>query len=60
MFSGSLSESVLAKRGKIYMGKPIEIKTRGELLASLRPNYWQFLREDNGDVPTEEPLQATG
>jgi radical SAM superfamily enzyme YgiQ (UPF0313 family) len=59
MFSGSLSEGVLAKMGKIYVGRPIEIKTRAELLASLRPNYWRFLRHDNGDVPVEEPLRAT-
>jgi hypothetical protein len=59
MFSGSLPEGVLARMGKIYVGRPIEIKTRGELLASLRPNYWQFLRDDNGDVPAEGPLRAT-
>ncbi len=53
------SELPYAKIGKIYAGKPIEIKTRGELLASLRPNYWRFLRHDNGDVPIEEPLRAT-
>ncbi len=51
---------LLSKMGKIYMGRPIEIKTRGELLASLRPNYWRFLRDDNGDVPAEDLLQATG
>lgn len=59
MFSGSLSEGVLAKMGKIYLGRPIEIKTRAELLASLRPNYWRFLLHDNGDVPVEGPLRAT-
>jgi hypothetical protein len=37
--------------GKIYIGKPIKSKTRKELLASIRPNQWQYLREDNGDMP---------
>ncbi|MEO7659548.1 MAG: hypothetical protein ABIV48_08030 [Pyrinomonadaceae bacterium] len=53
MFSGLLSEKRLAKMGKIYPGKPIEIKTRKELLATLKPNALKYLREDNGDLPEE-------
>jgi len=37
--------------GKIYLGKPLKIKTRKELIATLRPHDWQFLRADNGDLP---------
>ena len=37
---------------KLYEGRPFRIKTRAELLAAIRPNYWKFLREDNGDIPT--------
>ena len=38
--------------GKLHEGRPLQIKTRAELLAAIRPNYWKFLREDNGDIPT--------
>jgi radical SAM family protein len=51
MFSGAISEKNLNRMGKIYMGKPLKIKTRKELIATLRPNDWQFLRTDNGDLP---------
>ena len=51
MFSGALSEKTLERMGKIYIGKPLETKTRKELLASIKPHYWQYLRADNGDLP---------
>jgi Radical SAM superfamily len=51
MFSGALSEKTLNRMGKIYMGKRLKLKTRKELIATLRPNDWQFLRADNGDLP---------
>jgi hypothetical protein len=51
MFSGAISEKNLNRLGKIYLGKPLKIKTRKELIATLRPNDWQFLRADNGDLP---------
>ena len=51
MFSGAISEKTLNRMGKIYLGKPLKIKTRKELIATLRPNDWQFLRADNGDLP---------
>jgi hypothetical protein len=59
MFSGAISEPALEKMGKIYMGKPLKTKTRKELIASVRPNYWQHFRPDNGDLPSEVviPLQ---
>lgn len=50
-FAGALPESVMAKLGKIYPGKPIKSKSRKELLATIRPNQWQYLREDCGDLP---------
>jgi len=37
--------------GKIYTGKPIKVKSRKELIAGLKQHYWQYLREDNGDLP---------
>jgi hypothetical protein len=51
MFSGALSENRLQKMGKIYTGKPMTTKSRRELIASLKPHYWQYLRPDNGDLP---------
>jgi hypothetical protein len=51
MFSGAISEENLQKMGKIYIGKPLKTKTRKELIANLRPNYLQYLRTDNGDLP---------
>jgi len=35
----------------IYLGKPLKIKSRKELIAGLKPHYLQYLREDNGDLP---------
>jgi hypothetical protein len=51
MFSGAISEKNLNRMGKIYLGKPLKVKTRKELIATLRPNDWRFLRADNGDLP---------
>ncbi|HEY6293467.1 MAG TPA: radical SAM protein [Terriglobia bacterium] len=51
MFSGALSEKRLAKMGKIHVGRPLKTKSRKELIASLKPHYWQYLRADNGDLP---------
>lgn len=51
MFSGAISEKNLNRMGKIYVGKPLKTKTRRELIATLRPHDWQFLRADNGDLP---------
>lgn len=51
MFSGAISEKNLNRMGKIYPGRPLKIKARKELITTLRPNDWQFLRADNGDIP---------
>ena len=47
--------------GKIYPGKPMKTKNRKELIASLKPKDWQYLRADNGDMPVDyapSPPQA--
>lgn len=61
MFSGLFSEKNLARLGKIYPGKPLKTKTRRELIASIKPNYWKYLRPDNGDMPEGHalPIPAT-
>ena len=51
MFSGAISEKNLERMSKIYIGKPLKTKTRKELIASIKPHYWQYLRPDNGDLP---------
>ena len=52
MFCGALPEKLLYRMGKIYKGKPLRVKTRAELLQSIKPHYWQYLHEDNGDLPS--------
>ena len=51
MFASALPEETMASMGKIYLGKKLKTKTRKELLATIRPNQWQYLREDCGDLP---------
>jgi radical SAM superfamily enzyme YgiQ (UPF0313 family) len=60
MFSGVLPRRVAMKWGKLHRGRPLPIKTRAELLRSIHPHYWQYLRRDTGDVPlaTEQPAPA--
>jgi radical SAM superfamily enzyme YgiQ (UPF0313 family) len=61
MFSSALPEKTMERMGKIYVGKPLKTKTRKELIASLKPHYWQYLRADNGDLPEgyAPPAQST-
>ena len=51
MFSGALPEPVMARIGKIHSGRPLKIKTRKELLASIKPQLRRYLRPDTGDMP---------
>ncbi len=51
MFASALPEKWMAKLGKIYVGKPLKTKTRKELIASVKPHYWQYFRADCGDLP---------
>src|SRR5262245_38409008 len=61
MFSSALPESMMGSMGKIYVGRPIKVKTRKELLATVKPNQWRYLRPDTGDMPdgwTDAPPPA--
>jgi hypothetical protein len=51
MFSSVLPERALIKFARLHEGRHLSVKTRAELLRSIRPNYWQYLRADTGDVP---------
>jgi hypothetical protein len=51
MFSSAVPEWLLERMGKIYRGRPLAIKTRKELLTSIRKQHWRYLRADTGDLP---------
>jgi hypothetical protein len=51
MFANALPETLMAKMGRLHIGRPLQVKTRKELLATIRPNQWRHLRPDTGDVP---------
>jgi len=58
MFAGALPEAMMAKMGRIYLGRPLRIKTRKELLETVKPHLHQFLRPDTGDMPAGWAPQA--
>ena len=51
MFASALPEWLMDKMGRIYVGRPLNVKTRKELLMTIKPHQWQFLRADCGDMP---------
>jgi hypothetical protein len=51
LFASALPEKLMARIGKIYSGRPLKVKSRKQLLASLKPQHWKYLRPDNGDMP---------
>jgi hypothetical protein len=57
-FASLMPESWMAKLGKIYVGKPLEVKTRKQLLETVKPNHRQYLRADNGDMPPGAEMAA--
>jgi radical SAM superfamily enzyme YgiQ (UPF0313 family) len=58
MFASAFPESLMAKMGKIYIGKQFKVKSRQELLATIRPSQRRFLRPDTGDLPPMEVAAA--
>jgi hypothetical protein len=51
MFTSMFPERLMEKMGKIYRGRSLAVKSRKELLATVKPQHWKHLREDNGDLP---------
>src|SRR6185295_6297418 len=51
MFASALPESAMARMGKLYAARPLPIKTRKQLLETIRPSQRRFLRADTGDLP---------
>jgi hypothetical protein len=53
MFANAVPEAVMARLGKIHVGRPMKIKSRKELLTAIKPHMWQHLPADAGDLPDE-------
>lgn len=51
LFASALPEWLMAAMGKIYRGKPLQVKSRKDLLATVKQPHWKHLRPDNGDLP---------
>ncbi len=51
MFASAMPEAWMAKLGRIHDGRPLQIKTRRELLARIKPPQRRYLRADTGDLP---------
>ena len=51
LFASALPEWLMAGLGKIYRGQPLQVKSRKELLATIKRPHWKHLRPDNGDLP---------
>ncbi len=66
MFCSAIPEKWMVRMGKLYEGTPLKVKTRAQLLTSIRPNYWKHLPKDAGDLPSalhseaESPALAAG
>jgi len=46
-----MPESFMVKMGKIYKGRPLAIKTRGELLDTIKPSQRRYLRDEEYAQP---------
>jgi len=53
LFSGTVPEKLMVSMGKIYAGRPLAIKSRRDLLATIRPQFWKCLCADAGDMPDD-------
>jgi hypothetical protein len=51
LFANALPERLMERMGRLYAGKPLQVKSRRELLAGIKPQHWKYLRADNGDLP---------
>ena len=44
LFASALPEKLMARMGKIHLGRPIKIKSRKELLETIKPHQREYLR----------------
>lgn len=50
-FASALPEQMMGRMGKLYIGQPMNVKTRKELIATVKQSQWRYLRADCGDLP---------
>jgi radical SAM superfamily enzyme YgiQ (UPF0313 family) len=60
MFSGVLSERVLARLGKIHVGRVERTKSRRELIEGVRPHYQPFFPDDEDVRAVRDPTAPAG
>ncbi|HVH25382.1 MAG TPA: radical SAM protein [Vicinamibacterales bacterium] len=61
LFASAMPEYLMAKMGKIHLGRPLTIKTRRELLESIKPHQREYLRRDTGDIDEDiQPRKPSG
>jgi radical SAM superfamily enzyme YgiQ (UPF0313 family) len=53
LFANAIPERLMERMGKIYVGRPLQVKSRRELLATIKPHHRKHLRADNGDLPDD-------
>jgi hypothetical protein len=53
MFASVLPEAIMKRMGRIYAARPLAIKNRRELLATVKPSQRQYLPIDAGDLPDD-------
>jgi len=51
LFANALPERLMQRLGKLYAPRPLAVKSRRELLASIKPENRKYLHADNGDLP---------
>ncbi|MEZ5319230.1 MAG: hypothetical protein R2752_17650 [Vicinamibacterales bacterium] len=44
----------MGRLGRIHLGRPLAVKSRRELLSTIRPGQRRFLRADPVDLPPME------
>ena len=54
MFSGVVPERLLARYGKVYVGRLGATKSRRELIAAVRPAFQRFFRPDADEAPARD------
>jgi hypothetical protein len=61
LFASAMPERIMARMGKIHLGRPLKIKTRKELLETIKPHHREFLRADTGDIDEDiQPRRPSG
>lgn len=53
LFANAVPERLMQRMGKIYAGRPLQVKSRKELLATIKPQHRKYLRADSGDLPDD-------